>query len=77
MDEPKKKSEPVAIPLSSMIQSARVYIYDAVSQIMDKTGLPPYLMDGVLSEVLADIRKKELCEMSASVSYKKELGCNE
>ena len=50
------------IPLSVSVQAARSYLKDAVAQIMDKTKLPPYLMDGIVCEVLADLRHRELCE---------------
>lgn len=70
------QSKPVTVPLSAMIQSARGYMNDAVNQIMDKTSLPAYLMDGVISEVLADIRKREICEMGVTVPAQKEMNKN-
>jgi hypothetical protein len=62
------QSKPVVIPLSTMVHNARVYINDAVTTIMKKTNIPPYLMDGIISEVLADIRKQELTELGVSTS---------
>lgn len=53
------------IPLSVSVQAARNYLKDAVAQIMDKTKLPAYLMDGVVCEVLADLRCRELCEYAS------------
>lgn len=73
MDEKKEeqKSKPLVIPLISMVQSARYYMREAVEQIMSKTGLPTYLMDGVISEVLADIRKQELCDVGIQTTNEK------
>lgn len=45
------------------VNKARGLTLDAVGQIMELTGLPPYLMDCILSGVLADIRQKEIYDM--------------
>lgn len=48
------------IPLALLMQNARVETRGAITNIMRNRNLPPYLMDGILCEILADIRKMEL-----------------
>jgi len=55
-------AEQKVVPLSASVQAARGYLKDAIAQIMDHTHLPPYLMDGVVSEALAELRHRELCD---------------
>lgn len=59
-------SEQKLFPLSASVQAARGYLKDAIAQIMDRTQLPSYLMDGVISEALAELRYKELCDYAVN-----------
>lgn len=43
-------------PLSLVLQSARMDMIKATNEVMGSYGLPPCLMDGILSELIADIR---------------------
>lgn len=70
--EQKENNQPVVIPLSTMVHNARVYLNEAVKKVMKETNLPIYLMDTIISEVLADIRKQELMEFGVSISDEKE-----
>lgn len=54
-----------------LVNEARGYLTDAVGQIMNKFGLPAYIMDGLLSDVLAEVRKKEIYDMSV-INMKRE-----
>lgn len=45
------------------ITQARGLLTDTVAQIMNNFGLPPYIMDGVICDVLAEVRKKELHDL--------------
>ena len=47
-----------------LVNQARGYLTDAVGQIMNRFALPAYVMDGLLSDILAEIRKKEIYDMS-------------
>lgn len=51
------------IPLSNLIQNARSFMNEAIADVIDKTRLPIYLLDGIISEILADIRRQELSEI--------------
>ena len=58
--------------LDRLIQNARIESRAAINEIMNRNGIPPYLMDGVLCEILADIRKIELDEFSVSSLQKRK-----
>lgn len=42
------------------VKSARALVKNTFEQIMLKTGVPPYIMDLIVCEALADIRKYEI-----------------
>lgn len=42
------------------VKSARSLVKNTFEQIMLKTGVPPYMMDLIVCEALADIRKYEI-----------------
>lgn len=48
------------IPMEDRVKSARALLKNVVQQIMLKTGVPPYMMDLVICEALADVRNFEL-----------------
>lgn len=50
-------------PLSMVLQSASMEMLKAVNGVMQTYGLPPCLMDGVVSGLLADIRAQSSSEL--------------
>lgn len=48
------------MPLQDRVKSARALVKNTFEQIMLKTGVPPYMMDLIICEALADIRKYEI-----------------
>lgn len=50
-------------PLSMALQSARMEMLKAANSVMMNYKLPPCLMDGVLSGLLADIRAQSSSEI--------------
>lgn len=66
---PKTQSKP---PLSFMLQSARSEMTAATNQVMKKYGLPPCLMDGILSSLLADIRSESNSELIFDLQRQQE-----
>lgn len=50
-------------PLSMVLQSARMEMLKAVNGVMQTYGLPPCLMDGIVSGLLADIRAQSSSEL--------------
>lgn len=61
MDE-KSAEQKTPFPLRVMVRNARAYLNDSVDAIMQCCHLPPYIMDGLICEVLAELRKHELNE---------------
>ena len=62
------------IPLDIVMQNVRVKTRRCVFSLMNEHHFPPYLMDGVICEILADIRKQEMDELSiiSAESHTKE-----
>lgn len=56
MDDPRQEM----MAMEDRVKSARSLVKNTMQQIMLKTGLPPYLMDLVVCEALADIRNFEI-----------------
>lgn len=54
------------------MNKAKGLMIDAVGQIMSATGVPPYVMDGILSAILADIRQKEMYDLGVVYSSMNE-----
>lgn len=50
-------------PLSMVLQSARMDMLKAANSVMQTYGLPPCLMDGIVSGLLADIRAQAQAEL--------------
>ena len=55
-----KTDQTMVVPLESLVYSARACLHDTVSAILNETKLPLYIVDGIMSEELAEIRRKEL-----------------
>lgn len=51
------------IPIAVKIECAKGEILNAMEAIQKKHGLPPCIMDGVLSSVLAEVRNEEKIEL--------------
>ena len=53
-----------SVPLDLVIQTARKTISNAVDSVTKETGLPAYLIDGIISEIISEVRRKEIYEFS-------------
>lgn len=51
------------IPLSVLLENAKGKFINAVNQVVQETNLPAYLMEGIVVEVLADIRARKNLEL--------------
>lgn len=56
------------IPMHVKVNKAKALAIDAIGQILGATGVPAYIMDGILSSILADIRQKEMYEFELALS---------
>lgn len=55
-------------PLALVMEDAKNMLLDTVITIREKTGLPPSIMDGIVSGILADIRKEACSEISLAAA---------
>ena len=62
-----------AIPLNDLINTARFHLKSVVADIVNETNMPAYLLDGIMCEMLSDIRKRELEEFYISVANKEDV----
>lgn len=50
-------------PLSILLEQARMNILNATNQAIQESNLPSYLIEGVLCDILSDIRKQKAIEL--------------
>ena len=50
-------------PLSLVLQKARMEMIKVTNDVMQAYGLPPCLMDGIISGLLADVRAQSSSEL--------------
>ena len=53
--------------LAVMIESARIKMTNAINQVIHETSLPAYLIDGVLTSIISDIRNQKNAEILEEV----------
>ena len=61
------------IPLNSLINTVRIRLQSAMSEIAAETNMPAYLLDGIVCELLSDIRKREIEELCISAANKEDV----
>lgn len=67
-----------AKPLIVIIEETRIKTCRAINQIVTDSGLPAYLMEGIVEGVLADIRSQKCVEIvQANNEDQKDDECNE
>lgn len=49
--------------LAVMIESARIKMTNAINQVIHETSLPAYLIEGILTGIISDIRNQKNAEM--------------
>lgn len=61
-------------PLVLVMEDAKNLLLNTVITIRDQTGIPPSILDGIVSGILADLRKEACSEISlASARERMEL----
>ena len=55
-------------PIAIKIECAKGEIMNAMQQIQDKYALPPCIIDGVISSVLAEVREESKLELLNATS---------
>lgn len=59
------------MPLSIMLENAKTLMIDAFNQVQQKTNLPAYLMEGIVLDLLAQIRNQKNVELVADMNRMK------
>lgn len=51
------------MPLSVMLENAKGMMIDAFNQVQGKTNLPAYLMEGIVLDLLSEVRNRKNLEL--------------
>ena len=57
-----------AIPLVLVIEDAKNVLMNTVVNVKEQTGLPSSILDGIISGILADLRKDACSEISMAAT---------
>ena len=55
-------------PLSLVMESARKALIESLNKVLSETNLPAYLVEGIMCEMLAEVRKQKNIELIADIS---------
>ena len=55
------------VPLSVLLEKAKGKFFQAFNQVIDETRLPAYLCEGIVLELLADIRNRKNFELISDI----------
>lgn len=56
------------IPLSIMIENAKGMMIDAFNQVQEKSNLPAYLMEGIVVDLLSQVRCQKNLELVSDMN---------
>lgn len=59
------------VPLSVLMESTRGKLIQAFNQVIDETRLPAYLYEGMLAELLAEVRNRKNLELISDINAMK------
>lgn len=51
------------VPLSIMLENAKGMLIDAFNQVQEKANLPAYLMEGIVVDLLSQVRNQKNLEL--------------
>lgn len=60
------------MPLSLMIENARGGMNDAFNQVAEQSNLPAYLLEGIVADLLSEIRKQKNLELVSDMNRMKQ-----
>ena len=60
------------MPLSLMIENARGAMSDAFNQVAEQSNLPAYLLEGIVADLLSEIRKQKNLELVSDMNRMKQ-----
>lgn len=53
------------IPLSVLLENTKIRMTDSVNKVIQESNLPAYLIEGILSDILSDVRKQKNFELAS------------
>lgn len=56
------------MPLSLMLENAKGMMIDAFNQVQEKSNLPAYLMEGIILDLLSQVRNQKNLEMVSDMN---------
>lgn len=56
------------MPLSVMLENAKGMMIDSFNQVQEKTNLPAYLMEGIVLDLLSQIRNQKNLELVSDMN---------
>ena len=60
------------MPLSLMMENAKGAKTDAFNQIVEQSNLPAYLLEGIVADLLSEIRKQKNLELISDMNRMKQ-----
>ncbi len=51
------------IPLSVLLENTKIRMTDSVNKVIQESNLPAYLIEGILLDILVEIRKQKNLEL--------------
>lgn len=60
------------MPLSLMMENAKGAMTDAFNQIVKQSNLPAYLLEGIVADLLSEIRKQKNLELVSDMNIMKQ-----
>ncbi len=57
------------IPLSVLMENAKAELTQTFNQILDTSQLPAYLMEGVILDLLAEVRRQKNLELISDLNH--------
>lgn len=56
------------IPLSVMLENAKGMMIESFNQVQEKTNLPVYLMEGIILDLLSQVRNQKNLELISDMN---------
>ena len=60
------------IPLSVLLENTKIRMTDSVNKVIQESNLPAYLIEGILSDILAEVRKQKNLELASDYATMNE-----
>lgn len=60
------------IPLSVLLENTKIRMTDSVNKVIKESNLPAYLIEGILSDILSDVRKQKNFELASDYTSMNE-----